>query len=159
MCGLVPFRGEKWWYIVFNEQFLGQYKYNLDSKGRIVIPNDYRNILGNRVVVNKGIEKCITVYPEDEFARQAERISQLAFTQKVNRSFKRYFLSSAFKKELDSQGRINLEECLIEYAGIKKECVIVGAGNVIEIWNAEDWAVVEEERNSNLEDISEDINF
>lgn len=144
---------------MFNEQFLGQYKYNLDSKGRIVIPTDYRNILGSTLIVNKGIEKCITIYPEEEFVKQAEKISQLAFTQKVNRSFKRYFLSSAFKKDLDSQGRINLDECLIEYAGIKKECVIVGAGNVIEIWSAEEWEKVEEERNSSLEGISEDIIF
>lgn len=139
--------------------FIGQYKYNLDSKGRIVIPTDYRNQLGGHIVVNKGIENCITVYSKSEFDKQAEKLASLNFTQKTNRSFNRYFLSSAFNKEIDTQGRVNLDECLIKHAGITKECVIVGAGNVIEIWSLESWNKVEEERNENLESISEDIIF
>ena len=139
--------------------FIGQYKYNLDGKGRIVIPQDYRCQLGKNIVVNKGIENCISIYSMSEWEKQVEKVTSLNFTQKSNRLFNRYFLSSAFNKEIDAQGRINLDECLIKHAGITKECVIIGAGNVIEIWSLENWNKMEEERDEQFEAISEDIIF
>ena len=139
--------------------FIGQYKYNLDGKGRIVIPQDYRCQLGKNVVINKGIENCISIYSMPEWEKQVEKVTSLNFTQKSNRLFNRYFLSSAFNKEIDSQGRINLDDCLIKHAGITKECVIIGAGNVIEIWSLENWNKMEEERDEQFESISEEIIF
>ena len=139
--------------------FIGQYKYNLDGKGRIVIPQDYRCQLGKNVVINKGIENCISIYSMPEWEKQVEKVTSLNFTQKSNRLFNRYFLSSAFNKEIDAQGRINLDECLIKHAGIIKECVIIGAGNVIEIWSLENWNKMEEERDAQFESISEEIIF
>ncbi len=139
--------------------FIGQYKYNIDSKGRLVIPANYRNQLGTNVVINKGIENCISIYPMKEWEKQVEKVTSLNFTQKDNRQFNRYFLSSAFDKEIDSQGRINLDECLVKYANITKECVIIGAGNVIEIWSLENWNKLEEQRDSEFDSISEKITF
>lgn len=145
--------GEKWVKVMF----IGQYKYNLDDKGRIVLPSEYRRQLGTSVVINKGIENCITLYSTSEWDKQVNKVTNLDFTHKDNRAFNRYFLSSAFNKEIDGQGRIKLEDNLIQYAGIKKECVIIGAGNMIEIWSLDKWLHEEEARDERFESISESI--
>ena len=145
--------GEKWVKVMF----IGQYKYNLDDKGRIVLPAEYRRQLGTSVVINKGIENCITLYSTEEWDKQVNKVTNLDFTHKDNRLFNRYFLSSAFNKEIDGQGRIKLEDNLVAYAGITKECVIIGAGNMIEIWSLDNWLHVEEDRDERLESISESI--
>ena len=145
--------GEKWVIVMF----IGQYKYNLDDKGRIVLPSEYRRELGQGVVINKGIENCITLYSLSEWEKQVSKVTNLNFTHKDNRAFNRYFLSSAFNKEIDGQGRIKLEDNLIEYANITKECVIIGAGNMIEIWSLDNWRREEEARDEEFERISESI--
>lgn len=145
--------GEKWVKVMF----IGQYKYNLDDKGRIVLPSEYRRQLGSRVVINKGIENCITLYSETEWEKQVSKVTNLDFTHKDNRAFNRYFLSSAFNKEIDGQGRIKLEDNLVEYAKIVKECVIIGAGNMVEIWSLDNWRKQEEARDESFESISESI--
>ena len=155
---LYNFSGEKWEKVV-NAMFIGQYKYNIDEKGRLVIPSDFRKILGQTVIINKGIEKCITIYQESEWKTISEKITNLAFTKSDNRKFSRYFFSAAFKKDFDSQGRINLDDVLIEHAKIEKECVIVGAGNVIEIWSKTKWEEQEEMRANEFDDISENIDL
>ena len=147
--------GEKW--VIY--MFIGQYKYNLDDKGRIVLPSDYRRQLGSHVVINKGIENCITLYSEAEWEKQVAKVTNLDFTHKDNRAFNRYFLSSAFNKEIDGQGRIKLEDNLVEYAKIVKECVIIGAGNMVEIWSIDNWRRQEEARDESFETISESISL
>ena len=138
--------------------YMGQYKYNIDEKGRLVVPLDFRKKLGTEVIVNKGIEDCITIYSTTDWQNIVDQISTLSFNRSENRSFNRYFMSSAFEKEIDSQGRINLDSILIEYANIKKECVIIGAGNVIEIWSKERWTEIEAGRDK-LDEISERLSL
>ena len=89
-----------------------------------------------------------------DWEQLVEKIATLPFNRSENRQFNRYFMSSAFKKELDSQGRINIDNILIDYAGIKKECVIIGAGPVIEIWAKDKWEIIESGRDQ-LDEISE----
>lgn len=139
--------------------FIGQYKYNIDDKGRLVIPNEYRKQLGQTVIINKGIENCITVYKESEWNKLVDTVTSLPFNKSDNRKFSRYFFSSAFSKEIDSQGRVNIDNILLEHAYIKKECVLVGAGNVIEIWSKESWNEQEKLRQNEYDEISEKIDF
>lgn len=139
--------------------FFGQYKYNLDEKGRLVIPADFRKQLGQSVVCNKGIENCITVYKESDWNKVVEQLTNLPFNKSDNRKFSRYFFSSAFKKDIDSQGRINIDSPLLSHASISKECVIVGVGNVIEIWSKESWDEQEKLRIEEYDQISEKISF
>lgn len=142
--------------------FIGQYKYNLDEKNRLVIPLEYRKELGNKVVINKGFEKCITIYPIDVWNELVEKMSSLAINQKDNRAFARYYMSSAFYKDFDSQGRISIDEVLRKYAGITSEnkgCVVAGANKIIEIWTQDAWERIEAERDENFSDISENIIF
>ena len=139
--------------------FIGQYKYNIDDKGRLVIPNDFRKKLGQTVIINKGIEKCITIYMESEWKKVSEKITNLAFTKSDNRKFSRYFFSAAFSKDFDSQGRINIDDVLIDHAKIEKECVIVGAGSVIEIWSKSKWEEQEELRAKEFDERTENIDL
>ncbi len=137
--------------------FIGQYRYNLDDKGRLVIPQEFRKQFGNELIINKGIEKCITIYKLADWEKLVEKITNLPFNQKENRLFSRYFLANAYQKELDNQGRINIDTDLIKYSEITKECVIIGAGNVIEIWAKDKWEAIDACRSQDLDDISENL--
>ncbi|HNZ77877.1 MAG TPA: division/cell wall cluster transcriptional repressor MraZ [Bacilli bacterium] len=137
--------------------FIGQYRYNLDEKGRLVIPQEFRKQLNNELIINKGIENCITIYKLSDWEKLVEKITNLPFNQRENRLFSRYFLANAYQKELDNQGRINIDTELIKYSGITKECVIIGAGNVIEIWAKDKWEAIDAKRSQDLDDISENL--
>lgn len=139
--------------------FIGQYKYNLDEKGRLVIPSELRKQLGQNVVINKGIEKCITIYKDSDWEEVSKQINNLAFTKSDHRKFSRYFFSAAFSKCIDSSGRINIDQVLLDHAQIEKECLIIGAGNVIEIWSKTLWEQIENARMEEFDDISERIIF
>ena len=139
--------------------FIGQYRYNVDEKGRIVIPIEFRKQFGGAVIVNKGFERCITIYTTSDWNKAVEKITSLSFTKSANRKFSRYFMSSAFQKEVDNQGRINLDDCLIEHAKITKECVIAGVGNMIEIWSKEEWDIVEANRLDEFDELGEEIDL
>lgn len=148
--------GDKWGKVEVI-MFIGQYRYNLDDKGRLVIPQEFRKQLGSELIINKGIETCITIYKLTDWEKLVEKITDLPFNQRENRLFSRYFLANAYQKELDNQGRINIDIDLIKYSEITKECVIIGAGNVIEIWAKDKWEAIDASRSQDLDDISENL--
>lgn len=139
--------------------FIGEFHLNIDDKGRLFIPSEFRKILGEEIVINRGIEQCIYVYPTLAWSKIVSKLSSLSFTKKTNREFNRMFLSGAFMRSIDSKGRINVENILIEYAGISKECIILGVGERLEIWDKNIWTNYYNERKAVLEDISEQIEF
>ena len=119
--------------------FLGEYEATLDSKGRFLLPAGIKKQLPEGVqpvfVVNRGFEKCLTVYPIQSWTPIYENISSLNdFDPKV-REFRRYFLNGAMQLELDSAGRILLPKNLMEHAGLEKDIVLVSAVNKLEIWD------------------------
>jgi MraZ protein len=119
--------------------FLGEYEATLDSKGRFLLPAGIKKQLPVGVdpvfVVNRGFEKCLTVYPIQSWTPIYENISALNdFDPKV-REFRRYFLNGAIQLELDSAGRILLPKNLLEHAGLEKDIVLVSAVNKLEIWD------------------------
>ena len=119
--------------------FLGEYEATLDSKGRFLLPAGIKKQLPDGVqpvfVVNRGFEKCLTVYPIQSWTPIYETISSLNdFDPKV-REFRRYFLNGAMQLELDSAGRILLPKNLMEHAGLEKDIVLVSAVNKLEIWD------------------------
>lgn len=137
--------------------FIGEYHFNIDEKGRLFLPSEIRKDLGLEIIVNRGIEKCLYVYPLEEWDKIVQKLSALSFTKRTNREFSRLFLSGAFQREIDSKGRVNLDNNLIEYAKIKKECVILGVGQRLEIWDQEEWNNYYNNRQSVLDEISEEI--
>jgi len=139
--------------------FIGEYRFNIDDKGRLFIPSELRKDLGEDIVINRGIEKCLYVYPINEWNIIVEKLSTLSFTKRTNREFSRMFLSGAFKREIDSKGRINIDNILIDYAGLTKECVVIGVGQRLEVWDKQAWEKYYNDRQSILDEISEEIEF
>lgn len=139
--------------------FIGEYQYNLDEKGRLFVPVNYKNEIGAKLIVARGIEKCLYIYTINEWERLISKISDLSFTKKSNREFSRMFLSGAYEYEIDSKGRINLDARLLSHAELKKECIILGAGSRIEIWSKEVWEKYYQEHEEIIEEISEELDF
>lgn len=139
--------------------FIGEYRYNLDDKGRLAIPTEFRQKLGDEIIISRGIEKCLYVYSLDDWNKLVLKISELSFTKKSHREFSRMFLSGAFRKEIDAKGRTNIDNNLLSYAELKKECVIIGVGHRIEIWDKDVWENYYLEHQSILDEISEQIDL
>jgi MraZ protein len=119
--------------------FLGEYEATLDPKGRFLLPAGFKKQLpgesANQFVINRGFEKCLSLYPVASWEPIYERISKLNdFDHKV-REFRRYFLNGATQLELDTAGRLLVPPNLKEYAGLEKDIVLVAAVNKIEIWD------------------------
>jgi MraZ protein len=119
--------------------FLGEYEATLDPKGRFLLPAGIKKQLpedeGSHFVINRGFEKCLTIYPMSSWTPLFERISKLNdFDPKV-REFRRFFLNGAIATDLDSAGRMLIPRNLMEHAGLEKDIVLVSAVNKIEIWS------------------------
>lgn len=119
--------------------FTGEQTQKMDIKGRTVIPSKIRDNLAERLVVTRGIDKCLFAYPESAWNALQEKLSSLPFTDKKVRSFNRFFLGGAEALDADKQGRVLVPSTLREYASLDKEVVWVGVGNRIEIWNIDKW--------------------
>ncbi len=119
--------------------FLGEYEHSLDDKGRLTIPAKFRNRLANELVVTKGIDRCLWLFPIEEFNRLADKLTALRITDPDVRECQRELFSGATDLTADSQGRIRLEPWLREYAGIDSQAVIVGLNTTVEIWDPAAW--------------------
>lgn len=128
--------------------FIGEYQHAIDTKNRVIIPSKFRDCLGDRFVVTKGLDNCLYAYPMDEWANLEQKLKTLPFSNKDARAFVRFIFSGAVECELDKQGRFVLPTNLIEYAGIKKDVVIIGVSTRFEIWSRENW---EEYNNLNVD--------
>ena len=137
--------------------FMGEFHHNIDDKNRIIIPSKFRNELGNKFVLTRGIEKCLLIYSLDEWNNIVNKLKELPFTTKDARTFKRMFLSGATECDLDSNGRINIPSYLIEYASIKKECNIIGVNDRLEIWSSEKFNDFFNENIDNFDEIAENL--
>lgn len=139
--------------------FIGEYNHNLDDRGRLSIPSIFKEELGEKFVVAKGLESCLYIYTLKEWEKLVERITSLSFTKKSNREFSRMFLSGAYENEIDLKGRVNIDIKLINYAKLIKECTVIGSGNRIEIWNKVIWDNYYQEHEQIIEDISEELDL
>ena len=119
--------------------FIGEYHHSIDDKGRLIIPSKFRDDLGTKFIITRGIENCLFVYSLESWEKIVNKLETLPFTKKDARAFIRFFLSGASEAEFDKQGRINITSPLITYANITKECVVIGTGDRLEIWSEESW--------------------
>jgi len=122
-----------------DNMLMGEYRHNLDEKKRLIIPSKFRDEIGEKFVVTRGLDGCLFVYSMNDWNKIINKLKTLPFTKKDARTFMRFFLSAASICEFDKQGRINLVNSLIEYAKIQKECVIIGVNDRLEIWAAEEF--------------------
>ena len=137
--------------------FMGEFHHNIDEKGRLIIPSKFRNELGNKFIITRGIEKCIFVYSLEEWNNMVNELKELPFTRKNARTFMRMLMSGATECEFDSNGRINIPSPLINYASINKECVVIGVGDRLEIWSNESFDNFFNENIDNFDEIAETL--
>jgi MraZ protein len=120
--------------------FLGEYEATLDTKGRFLLPASLKKQLpedgSSQFVINRGFEKCLTLYPMKTWEPIFEAIGKLNDFEPKNREFRRYFLNGAISVEPDSAGRLLIPKNLLEYAGLEKDIVLVSATNKVEIWDS-----------------------
>lgn len=137
--------------------FMGEFKHALDEKKRLIIPSKYRDGLGSTFILTRGIDKCLFLYSEKDWNCLTAKLHTLSFTKKDSRAFLRFFLSGATILEFDKQGRIVLPNNLLEYAGIIKDCYIIGVGDRLEIWAKEAWETFYQEKENELSNIAEHL--
>ena len=118
---------------------MGEYNHTIDTKGRLIIPSKFREALGEEFVVTKGLDGCLFVYDNKEWAAFEEKLKSLPLTNKDARQFVRFFLAGAAMAEVDKQGRILGPSVLREFAGLEKEVVLIGVASRVEIWSKERW--------------------
>lgn len=119
--------------------FMGEYNHTIDAKGRLIVPSKFRELLGNGFVVTKGLDGCLFVYPNEEWATIEGKFRSIPLTTKDARKFSRFFFAGAASCELDRQGRVLLPQTLRDYAGLQKDVVLAGVLGRIEIWDQGRW--------------------
>jgi MraZ protein len=134
--------------------FLGEFSHNLDDKGRLTIPAKFRDELAGGLVVTRGIDRCLSVFPRQVWDDLAQRITQLPLTQRNARNFSRLMFSGAADFIPDRQGRVLIPQGLRDYAGLDSEAIIIGLYDRLEIWNPEYWANVKAEVEEDPESIA-----
>ena len=129
---------------------MGEYHHNIDTKNRLIIPSKFREEIGDRLIVTRGLDGCLFVYSIDKWSDISSKLDTLSFTKRDARNFTRFFLSGATMCEVDGQGRIVIPPSLISYADISKECTIIGVNDRLEIWATSKFEFI---MSDNLEEI------
>jgi MraZ protein len=118
---------------------LGEYEHNMDSKGRLAVPSRFREELGSTIVVTRGFDTCLQVFPLPAWEQLAERINNLSLGSEDGRNIRRQLFSQAADLEVDRQGRVLLPQNLRTYARLNEQVMIVGLSTYCEIWARDEW--------------------
>lgn len=137
--------------------FIGEYQHNLDAKGRIIVPAKLREELGNKMIVTAGLDNNLLIYTADQFEAIASQLMKLPKTNREARKYVAHTLGKASECELDAQGRILIPTPLIEAAQLKKNCVIVGQYDHVQLWDKELWENYYQDASSKIDDIAESL--
>ncbi len=135
--------------------FIGEFQHNLDQKGRIAIPAKFRKDFEDGLIITRGIDKCLFIFSKSEWNKLAEKLSELPLAQANSRAFARLMFSGAVDENLDNQGRILIPDYLRNYASLKKQLVINGLFNRLEIWDKNIWQDYKNKTENSSEEIAE----
>ncbi|NAZ78093.1 division/cell wall cluster transcriptional repressor MraZ [Kineococcus sp. T13] len=119
--------------------FLGTYTPRLDDKGRLILPAKFRDQLLDGLVITRGQERCLYLFPMQEFERMHEELRRAPLTRKEARDYLRVFLSGASDETPDKQGRITVPPMLRSYAALDRDVAVIGAGSRVELWDLPTW--------------------
>lgn len=136
---------------------LGEYRHNLDTKGRLAIPAKFREKLAGGAIITRGLDNCLFVFAPREWEALAMKLTALPLAQANSRAFVRLMLAGATDVTLDTQGRILIPDYLRKYAGLNKQAVIAGLYNRLEIWDGERWEKYKQRTESASEEIAEKL--
>ena len=137
--------------------FLGTHEPRLDAKGRIILPARFRDELAQGLVITKGQERCLYVFPATEFAAITDRLRQAPVTEKSARDYMRVMFAGAHDEVPDKQGRVTIPNQLRTYANLAKECVVIGANTRLEIWDQSAWNTYLTEQERTFSDVSTEV--
>ena len=145
------------WITQPNMMFIGEFRHNLDDKGRIAIPAKFRAKLSGGAIITRGLDHCLFIFTSKDWEVLAQKLINLPLVQSNSRAFVRLMVAGAMDVELDKQGRILIPDYLREYAGLSKETVIAGVYNRIEVWNSETWKDYKSKTESSSDEIAEKL--
>ena len=137
--------------------FLGTYEYKIDEKGRTPLPPRFRDDLRQGMVMTQGLEKCITVYPLEEWQNISDKMAAQSINRSKARRIGRFTFAAAFMAELDAQGRVAIPTSLRKYAGIDDVAVVAGVNTYFEVWSRENWEAENDLMENEAWQISEGI--
>lgn len=137
--------------------FFSEYRHSIDAKGRLSIPAKMRSQCGESVFVTRGNDGCLALYTKEGWEEYYKQLQALPQKKKKTRIFIRLVTSRVSECEFDKLGRINIPLVLRQEGNLDKECVIVGVGDHVEIWNSETWDNFYNENKDCFDDISEDL--
>ena len=137
--------------------FIGEYQHSIDPKKRLALPSKFRGELGSQVIVTRGLDGALIIYPMKVWEELAAKLGSLPIGENGKRSFTRLMLAGASDVELDGQGRVLLPEYLKESAGLKKEVTVVGLYNRLEIWDSAQWKRYKHHAEKNTEKIANEL--
>ena len=135
--------------------FYGEFQHTVDPKGRVIVPSVFREELGEKFIVTKGLDECLFVYSMTEWSNLEAKLKTLPFSSKDARAFVRFFFSGATECEVDKQGRILIPQNLRTYAGLDKEIYIIGVSARVEVWDRCKWENYSGDENLNPDSIAE----
>ncbi len=119
--------------------FIGEYEHTLDEKKRVTLPRQFKVGLGKKMVVTRGLDNCLFVYPEKAWQKIAGKLQDLSFAQADTRGFNRFLLSGAVEVESDAAGRILIPDHHKQFAGLRRTVVFAGVSDRVEVWDAAQW--------------------
>ena len=137
--------------------FIGEYSHSIDPKKRLALPSKFRKELGKQVVITRGLDKCLFVYPLKTWKELAEKLGTLPMGESATRSFVRLMLAGAVDSDVDSQGRVLLPEYLKEYATLDRSVTIAGLFNRLEIWDEKKWSDYRSKAEENTDEVAEQL--
>ena len=137
--------------------FLGTHQPKLDEKGRLFLPAKFRDELADGLVITRGQERSLSVWPEAEFVQLTEQLKQAPITNKGARDYLRMLFAGASDEQPDKQGRVTIPPMLRQYAGLTRDCVVIGAMNRLEIWDQSAWEQYSQQQEQQFADLSEEI--
>lgn len=137
--------------------FIGEYQHAIDPKKRLALPSKFRKDLGAKVVVTRGLDKCLFIYPWKTWKELAEKLGTLPMGESRTRSFIRLMLAGATDVDVDKQGRVLLPDYLKEYAGLDKNVTVAGLFNRLEVWDEAKWKSYKVGAEENSDAIAEQL--
>lgn len=141
--------------------FYGEYEHAIDKKGRVIVPSKFRESFKEydieKLYITRGLDKCLFMFTENEWKSQESKFKSISFTKSEARKFNRIYFAGAIQIECDKQGRILIPKYLKDHAGIKRDIMIIGVSNRIEIWSKEAWQEYYGSAKDSFEEIAEKL--
>lgn len=137
--------------------FLGEYHHVFDAKNRISLPSKFRKELGGAVIVTRGLDRCLFVYPKSAWKKEAEKLAQHSTGNAAGRGLSRLMLAGASEADVDSAGRILVPDYLKSFAGLHSKAVVAGVSERVELWDARAWAAYTKQIEKHADEFAESL--